>query len=354
MTNNNFDQIENVGVFGVVAPDVLNQTYLNSFSTHNLSVLPQFWEDTTFNHNLIEKYTNSHYTVWEAEGTDPSKGRVTLYRGNGTYIDSNGGRTYVVAEAPLVTNNEEIIFGPGYPQNVTYNSPETGTIVTYTVEYVMKIENRNQQLPQNYLDDVVCTIRVTNLKNDGQNEVPVTEKDVKVSDFNGWGNWKSIAKSYEFGTSTSEETYREFGIKLLPKAVAQCVEFKVIWRGLSYLNLYIDTIRVHDERGDLIVNNPNYQGLVATLVENNINNHTIAGWYGTDEPISIDNYEPYRIVDSIISHVQGSNLRLHAGITGGTTGKFGGWNGRDSLTASLYIDEEFWKRAKPKKTDISR
>jgi hypothetical protein len=352
----NFDQMEQMGTYGIVSADVLtiNRHYLDTFTVHNIKVLPQFWEDTTNSQNIIERYTNSHYTVWEAEGTNSEDGDATLYHSTHTTTETDT-VTYVKTLSS-VQNGEVIISGPGYPQNVTYNYPEHKDTVGYIIEYRMKIDSTHQILPPDYSTNTVCTIQVTNSNNDGSNETTVVEKEVKVSDFNGWDNWTIIDTTYRFDSTNSVEELRFQGSRLLPKAIAQCVQFKVVWRGLTYLNLYVDRVRVYDDKGNHIVNDPEYQSLVATLVENNINNHTIVGWYGTDEPFSIDNYEPYRVVDHIIDSVSRHNnypIRLQAGMTGAKYGGIVEPGTNYVMAQDLYVLDEFWKRAKPKNIQVN-
>jgi len=99
---------------------------------------------------------------------------------------------------------------------------------------------------------------------------------------------------------------------------------------------------------------------IATLVNTYLNHQygeTIIGWYAVDEPSSIDNYEPFRIVDYIIDSVSLANyypFRLHTGIASGWNGKFGSINnGLGKGTHLLYRIDEFWLRAKPKNLQMN-
>ena len=351
-----FDHMKQMGVYGVVAPDLFNNEYqgqynIDSFTVHNLKAIPYYlWGDTLTYQNLIHKYTNSHYTVWEAEGvTDQTKGNATLYHSSHTTVESD--TVGYVKTLSTAQNGDTLICGPGYLQNATYNADTAK--VHYTIEFRMKIVPIIPQLPDNYQDDIVCKLLVTNILNGQTNEIVVMERRVKVSDFNNLDEWDTIKANYYFPSGVTDKLWKTNGNLLLPDSAAFFVQFKVIWSGLTYLNLYIDKIRVYDDKGDEIVNDEDRQLQIANYIQYYLNNSTIIGWYGTDEPVSIDNFEPFRVVDSIITHVSNSNLRLHAGITGGTTGKFGGWYGRDSMAASLNIDDEFWRRAKPKNIQIN-
>ncbi len=355
----NYDQMMQMGLYGIVASDLFDSaSYIDKFTQHNLKVFPMYnWGDSSSNQYVIETYTNSHYTVWEAEGTESSKGNATLYHSLHTTVETDS-VTYVKTLS-TVQNGEEIINGPGYPQNKTYNFPEADDKVQYTAEYRMKIEQIIPNLPQDFMDNVVCTIMVTNSNSDGSNDTTIAERNIEVSDFyNGWDEWDTLKINYEFELSPTDEELLLQGSRLLPREISQCVQFKVVWRGLTYLNLYVDRVRAYDERGKQLIEQDDPKFSIATLVQNNINNHTIVGWYGTDEPFSIDNYEPYRVVDSIISAVSSPPqnnypIRLQAGMTGA---KYGGLDvpGTNYVMAQdLYVLDEFWKRAKPKKIQIN-
>jgi len=94
MTEENFDQLDSLGIFGVVTKDVLlgnpqAETDLEKYESRNIKVIPnQHWRQP----NNILTDTDAHYTKWEAEGTDPTMGEATLeYDENyTTYFNTNG------------------------------------------------------------------------------------------------------------------------------------------------------------------------------------------------------------------------------------------------------------------------
>jgi hypothetical protein len=347
----NYQQMDSLGLFGVVAADTWDNStsYLSYFTNHNLRIIPQYaWG--TIAYSYIWRYTDAHYTVWEAEGTayvDTTNGKATLYRSDSTTIVTKGDSVCVKTNTGIATG-DTLIYGPGYQQNVTYRFSTTPySIVYYTAEYNMQIETTGS-LPPGYLEDVVCTLMVTNLNLDLAEET-VVSREIKVSDFNGWDNWDTLNVPYDL-TGLQEVDMMEYNNA---QSIAYCIEFKVIWAGLDYLNLYIDKIRIYDDLGFALVEDDDPTTRVATLVQNLLSDSTIVGWYGLDEPKSIDNYEPFRIVDNVVDTVSDGELRLHAGLTGGRYGKFKGWKEEnDTLALKLYKDEEFWLRAKPKNIQI--
>jgi hypothetical protein len=347
----NYQQMDTMGVYGVVASEILDEPeyYLEYFEEYNLKAIPWEKRDTLYNH--IYKYTDAHYTVWEAEGTDPSKGKVTLYHSEHTNISPDG--KSVKAEGPNVPDGETIILGPGYPQNGTYRLNDE--FVHYFAEYWMKIDTISTP-PPGYLNDVVCTIMVTNINEAFTKEDTVIFKEVKVSNFNGWNDWKGIQVSdnpsgYTLQGHTFDFLQTPGGTESYQRA--SCIQFKIIWAGLDYVNLYIDKIRLYDDKGLELVEEPEPASLITGLVNTYINDPTIIGWYGTDEPQSIDNYEPFRVVDSIINAKSNGNLRLHAGFTGGYPGTYTTWVVRDTFALNNFQDVEFWFRAKPKNLQMN-
>jgi hypothetical protein len=122
------------------------------------------------------------------------------------------------------------------------------------------------------------------------------------------------------------------------------------------LNLYIDKIRVYDEKGLQLIEDDDPTIQITTLINTYLNHplsETIIGWYGTDEIVSIDNYEPYRVVDNIINSVSSGSLRLHSGFVGGNSGTWSNWQVIHLFTLDLFKDEEFWLRAKPKNLQLN-
>lgn len=354
-----YQQMEDMGVFGVVAGDVLdNSIYLQHFTDHNLKVIPQYlWgEDITKSHIL--RYTDAHYTVWEAEGTDPAKGNATLSYDNQTsyFSEQYQGETIEGRSAGGFSGPVEIISGPGYPQNIKYRFFDN-VFIQYFGEYRMKITQRGSELPLEYSNDTVCILKVTALDVQGITEFTVATKEITVAEFNGWDNWMPIQvddDGYNFRNLPVNYQQQNNGANQeSPVFNASYIQFKVIWTGLPYLNLFIDRVKVYDDFGFALKETPQPKADIKSLVESYINTSTIVGWYGLDEPPSIDNYEPYRIVDYMVDSVSryhNKPMRLHTGFTAGYQGRYG-----DLGTGAhpLFPAEEFWLRARPKNVQIN-
>ena len=353
-----YQQMEDMGVFGVVAGDVLdNSIYLQHFTDHNVKVIPQYlWGDLTKSHIL--RYTDAHYTVWEAEGTDPTKGNATLsYSSQTSYFSElYQGETIEGRSAGGFSGPIEIISGPGYPQNIKYRFFDNA-FIQYFGEYRMKITQRDPNLPLEYSNDVVCILKVTALDAQGNIEFPVATEEVTVAEFNGWNNWTPIQvdeDGYNFEyLPVNYQQEIDGANQESPVFNASYIQFKVIWTGLPYLNLFIDRVRVYDEKGWQLKNISQPTNQIKILVNTYITDSTVVGWYGLDEPRSIDNYEPYRVVDSIVDSVSryhNKPMRLHTGFTAGYQGRYG-----DLATGAhpLFPAEEFWLRARPKNVQIN-
>jgi hypothetical protein len=347
----NYIQMKEMGVFGVLGGNVLPD-FLDEFETRGLKVLPWYKSGDEF-HNRIYNYTDAHYTVWEAEGTDPLEGKVTLYHSEHTSISPDG--KSVKAEGPNVPDGDTIILGPGYPQNITYRISTMP--VEYTAEYRMKIEQRNTP-PSGYLDDVVCTLLITASNAALTEDTIVASREITVEEFNGWNNYDTLNINYELTDLSEDYLQRIVSVNTSSSQFnAHCIQFKVIWAGLDYLNLYVDKIRVYDNKGLELVEEPGPASLIAGLVNTYINHslgETIISWYGIDEPPSIDNYEPFRVVDSIVADVSDNHLRLHTGFPiGNISGTFSIWQYIDTFAFNKYKDVEFWLRAKPKNMQMN-
>ncbi len=345
----NFSQMSEMGIYGVVAPDAINishSQYLQQYKDANLKVIPQqiWWAP-----NDIYKYTDAYYTVWEAEGTDPNKGLTKLYYDQAytTYFDTLGvkGRKTINSSIPSGT---QLIFGPGYPQVAEYKSNVWNSVINYTAEFKMKIIQKTTP-PSGYDSAIVCTLKITNRNEYGTETDIIPPFLVKVSDFSGWNNWKSIPIQYDL----MNVTLPNIDEALAGQPTAFCVQFKIIWNGLAFLDLFMDDIKIHDEFGLDIVTNINLQNELGDTIETYINENSIIGWYALDEPGSIDNYEPYRVVDNIINSVSNGTLRLHTGFTGGKRGKFSSWVEIDTMALGQFQDQEFWLRAKPKNLQLN-
>jgi hypothetical protein len=225
-----YQQMKDMGVFAVVAPDVFRYTtelpYLQRFKNYDLRVIPtEVWSDTI--HNQIFRYANSHYSVWKAAGvTDTSNGKAGLIRSSNTTVANN----VLIASNSYTPPGDTIIKGPGYSQNTKYRWSED--TVFYHIEYGMKIKlSSGVPIPtHDYLEDVVCKVMVTTIATDTSDEVPVFSREVKVSDFGGWNNWVNIDTIYHLAPYSFDNPVRQgiSGTDSWWQPVSYYVQFKIV------------------------------------------------------------------------------------------------------------------------------
>jgi hypothetical protein len=252
------------------------------------------------------------YTIWEAEGTDPADGEITLNRNTSNTIIVPGG----IRTVNNLTTPGYIITGPGYLQPLEYKIEEND-LLKYTVLFKLKVEPGDSFVPLNENSDNVCRIEAT--YNGGHNITDAV--DIKASDFVSYGNWKTF--SIEYDKFDIQDNWINIYNRLNGshhKAITD-VEFRIYFYGLNYLNLYCDDVRVYDLRGFALFNNIATQQRIKEQAKNanNINNFTtnstafdtmVVAWFPVDEPLSVDNYEPVRFIDSIINISSGGTRRM--------------------------------------------
>ncbi len=362
ITQADFNEMASFPPFGVMVPNMSNSVY-SRIQTANLKVIPRQVNLDLNNgiKNYIERYTDAHYTTWEAEGINSADGDVNLsYNSSYGNIFTNeygrsGVKTKTTANVPAT-----LISGPGYRQNVKYKSIEQGSQINYTLKSSILVQyNPSVPNPQQYenQEDVICTLKVTATEiingTTLGNEITVgTPLVIKVRDItkNTW-----IDKSIGYDLNSLVQNYLVKTPYMLTSSVTSSVDkagyiqFKIIWNGLQYLQLYVDKMVVSDTRGrDIKAYNSQQQQNVKDQADD-FSSSTVAAWYSLDEPGSIDNYEPYRIVDSL-THVANSNLRLTTSFTTGWNGKYGE-TGQGSHQYFTY--KEFIKRAKPRNIHVN-
>lgn len=356
ITPGNLQRMKDLGVMGFYATDLSTTSY-NTITNSGLKVFPyQIWTPA----NYIVYYTDAIYTKWEAEGKgDGSNGDMELKHQNniGEFFsegDKSGIKTFNSTPGNL-------IYGPWYYQYKNYKQlalDTTNLPIEYTANFHLKIKERNpgSPLPPNYENSIVCKIIVA-----VTHPVRVIKdstlfyRELKVSDFlppngNGWDSWKDFTINYNLSTikdKAEEELKRKYFMNDIDTSfTTNWMQFKVEWAGSSFLDLYVDYINIYDEKGRLLVNTSQPKQAIQILTQQFQDTSKVLGWFGLNEPASIDNYEPFRIVDSIIN-ANSNNLHLYTTFTTGWGGVYGmPWPGAFEDNGSVYIGSEFIKRSK--------
>ncbi|MBZ0199387.1 MAG: hypothetical protein K8H86_05940 [Ignavibacteriaceae bacterium] len=362
MSSLNFQRLRELGAVGISTRIHDNNEY-NLIINNGLRVIPiNIWGTGLPSQELVSYYSDAMYTKWEAEGhmgDTLHKGVVEL-----KYTDEIGELFYDANDncRGIATKNStpgKLIFGPAYAQHIKYQvmKIDSAGYVPYTTTFRLKIKKINPSLDVD-LDAHVCTIRVVA----SNPKVPtITYKDIQtrtltVRDFiegtpTGWDNWRK--KIFEYNLKELENKIEESLRGIYPGQVddpnkfdSMWMQFFVDWTGLDNVKLYVDYVEVKDGKGEEIKNQTTVKEQVAGLVTMYNNPTNVLGWMGLNEPGSIDNFEPIRIVDSLIQAASGGILRYYATFTSGWKGLVG-YNQPDEIPSNGYAltSLEFIRRA---------
>lgn len=285
-------------------------------------------------HNWIMYYCDAKYTEWEAEGTG---GDTSYFVYNENVMEEvyQGDNGFLKLKPNAALGEKELMGGPFYAQHVYELDLNNNLVpVQYTATFRMKLENnpfyQDTTISDNPLSEL-CKIQVTQSKlktlNDWTFECThiIEEHTISLGEFSQLNQFLNF--SIENYTLESEECQSTLPPPSSPNPPynlrnhpimegydflkqREYIEFKVIWLGNPNYLLSIDKVTVSDQKGmELMDEDP----LVITNINNQLqslssyDNH-IAGWYGLDEPNSIDLYAPMKKVIEIVSQ-QGSVLR---------------------------------------------
>ncbi len=321
-----FKLMDSAGIFAMQVTD-MKSTYYPQLTGTTLQLLP---DQINVPLNFIDKYTDAHYTVWEAEGTDTSDGDATLY-----YKATIGERVPDAVRTKVGINSDTLIYGPYYLQENTYCMVDDGIQIDYQADFILKKETIGQ-LPNP--NDTICVLQVTTSH---KKELRVFDSIIVIKEtaitYNELSDdYEPFSLQYNL-TAIPDSYYREF---------TNYIEFKVIWKGNSNnVRLYVDKIVLSDDRGRFITD-PQTLPIAKQQIKDQIDEfqERVVGWMGIDEPQSIDNYEPIRIVQSIIDSITNENKGLWISFGGTWSGRWDHWNNIGSYKLSMF--EEFYKRVK--------
>jgi len=109
-------------------------------------------------------------------------------------------------------------------------------------------------------------------------------------------------------------------------AAVKNIEFRIVWKSNSDIfRLYMDTIKVYDDRGWEIINRSEMQQKIINQVTQAPYKSKAAGWMSVDEPVSIDQMAPIRKVSELIESVS-PNTGLWINYNAGWNGRFGSYS----------------------------
>ncbi|MFA6596869.1 MAG: right-handed parallel beta-helix repeat-containing protein [Ignavibacteriaceae bacterium] len=356
ISNENLLKMKELGIYGFYATD-LDLTNYNRIKTQGLKMFPlQIWTANPW----VVYYTDAVYTKWEAEGKGNGlNGDMELKHNTSIGIPFTEGNT-----SGIVTNSassDKLIYGPGYYQYVTYKElPVSGNDpIRYRANYRLKVKRIDAiALPAEYLDSAVCKLQIVASNPANSSETTIQEMTLSVRNFlengGGWDVWEtksffpytlaSLVNINQTEHLTPSGNQNLISLEL----TTQYMQYKVVWQGRTFLKLYVDYIEIYDSKANELITSPTVRTNIASLVSQYADTSGVLGWFGLNEPSSIDNYEPFRIVDSLVQSVN-PNLHLYTTFTTGYTAAYGGqYPGFMEGNGSVYPGTEFIKRSKLK------
>src|SRR4030067_3028682 len=179
ITESEFRKIELLGFHSVEINDLTESQYTrDQLGNYNFNIIPDQVNESVVGagRNLINKYTEAKYTVWQAEGTPPDDGEATLVR-NIDYTDKNENNTFIMTKAKYIPEDTELLKGPQIWQDATYNMVEPG-IVDYKADFCLKVEELIPSM--NLPTDPVCNLQITTTRIKSINGVWTSEYIVVV------------------------------------------------------------------------------------------------------------------------------------------------------------------------------
>ncbi len=341
-----YTKIEDVGFNWIVGgAHEINQNYITDFDVLAQNGLPEEW---------IYYYSNGKYTKWDAERDEffflesgfkhPHNWSSYLYGQVEEYLGATCWATYNSNPFPV----DSILWGPNYTQEKKYKLLYNTNPIRYTVRYRLALTNTPQPA------DTVCKLyvryrckRVENGQVTDTIEINFDSLYLTAADLPGdTFHVKSLSFDYP-------EEFREHSIPrgYYPSMVSYYddddiytgIEYCIKWYGNG--KLYVDYVEVFDDD-----NLPLSEGIwrqwlddpqfVSSRIETYLSNYStgwenIKYWYVKDEPHSVDCYEPYRIIDSLVYAI--ANKRV-------MTQFYPAWNGRRN---GDYTIKKFVELAKP-------
>ncbi|HRP37406.1 MAG TPA: hypothetical protein PLS50_06385, partial [Candidatus Dojkabacteria bacterium] len=291
-------------------------------------VLPFSSVDQTGNvFNWIQHYTDAKYSVWEAEGSSLGEDDAGLKQKDPskTEIYNFNNSTFVRRIDTVANSVDQLTEGPYYDQDVHYYAAQDDSLKTipYNAKFYLMLQNNNPPIAYNP-EDTICILQVTYSKQVTPDSLKITKVIdsviVKRNSFEQLGIIDTVSIDYNLASTIPlESSYYSPGMQSSfkddnslpgPRDSRGYIQFKVIWTGKSnsqgkpgYL-LSFDKVILTDERGRELI-----KDTLEILARKKIKDQDdvlssyyddIAGWIGIDEPVSIDIFEPIRIVKEIL------------------------------------------------------
>ncbi|HRP91981.1 MAG TPA: T9SS type A sorting domain-containing protein [Ignavibacteriaceae bacterium] len=283
---------------------------------------------SSLGYNWIAHYTDAKYSAWEAEG-NPNYDANLIHYDSVMAIDNSG--TYLKLRSERAGDADTLIKGPYYIQDVHYYSSQNGKqdTIIYTANFKLKLEP-NTLIPDTIIQtdnpsDTICIIQVTQSYAStagGVWHLPCTyiiEDSVLTRgiNFDTLNVWKEISLRYtlecdscrDAPTQTHPPLQARFSFSSTtatdppPRFSSQYIQFKVLWKKNPNYLISIDKVIISDDRGLLLKSTTIPEDQILTQATSLDSYHPlVTGWLGVDEPISIDIFEPIRMVTEILDY----------------------------------------------------
>ncbi|MBZ0180283.1 MAG: hypothetical protein K8F36_13400 [Melioribacteraceae bacterium] len=303
--NNNYQQVRNSGVNTVLQ-------YIKNSNQDSLAIFDNIIATNLDRaEDLIHHYSSGYYTRWEAEdtvvGIVPG---IKLITGSVTQNDCRA----IVGTDQIDTF---LVDGPDYIQDRKYRllyTPYFGASVEYKVNFRLRTTppfiggngsfGGNSPL-QTYNICEISVVYRTQSGNDSTLASKVLTSDSLSYIYDNYSLTYTIPDS--IGNEPATIHRQEFnpidkiGYPDKSGETAFGVKFRVKWFG-NY-NLYCDYIEVYDKEiwEEYLDDSGTFNNLIKSYAQQFSGWSNLRSWYSLDEPRTIDNYEPYRIVDSVLN-----------------------------------------------------
>lgn len=319
-----YDTIRNSGVMYIQVENMDNGKFQSHIDGKGIFILPeQYFKEQQTIDKYITYYTEGRYSEWPTVGTDSIDGLATMKRLD-THTEEYGGYLRTKQTNGTALTHDTIVFGPQYWQDVYYRFHSDGDSIRYTVSYRLKLE---ELIPAEHSTaDTVCILQVTakdtydsvhKVFTTGYPVYVIKERAVTIGEllpFNSWKIFKLLYTLENVPDSISDQPIVGHISPIWQKNIAneknlfaavKNIEFGIVWKSNSeILRLYMDTIRVYDDRGLEIITEPDKQQRIIDQVTTAAYKNAETGWMSVDEPFSIDQMAPIRKVSELIESVQ--------------------------------------------------
>jgi hypothetical protein len=353
-----YQKLKEMGLEGMMFSGTPELDYHKLAEVQDLLKIIPYQGEWSPNSNAVVRYTDCVYSVWQVSGvTDTIKATLWYnpllsqkYSNNEIITDPYAGAGTIVS-------------GPGYAQKRFNHIKESNNDYTtrYNADFRLKVSYNpgfiDPPLLTERLSDTVCNIKlwVYDIRHEGQwrkmDSILYKDNLLTVADFN-LNEWKYFPLYYDYKNFT-DANYTGGN----PPMVLY-VEYHIDWSGIDYLRLHFDSLIVYDPRGWGIMNDP--------VVQNHVKNHgmniglngsiifddpnvdfqrVVAGFYGIDEPRTIDSYAPIKKVGELLRSVTQGNRPLFVSLAKHWNSRMG--DGSPFGTQPLHNIPEFYYRARP-------